>query len=80
MDFIRRDGSFHQYQWHSGGRVRIVANELSGEILVMDGEARRSLMAKMLLDDPAAFEPYFTLVVDRAPWARAYRVNTDIGR
>ncbi|WP_461211151.1 STT3 domain-containing protein [Desulfocurvus sp. DL9XJH121] len=61
--------------WMRFGVPYCVANAARGEMYLMDGDIYRSMMVSMLLGSPSAFEPYFTLVVDKGPEARIYRVN-----
>jgi hypothetical protein len=41
----------------------------------MDGNMYQSMMIQMLISPPEHFTPYFQLVVDHYPWARAYMVT-----
>ncbi|MDD3313854.1 hypothetical protein [Pseudodesulfovibrio sp.] len=54
----------------------LVVNKMSGQSVLMDRIAARSLMARLLTCDPADPEiaPYFKLVVDKLPFARIYEV------
>jgi len=61
--------------WPRFGGVNALVNSVNREAYVMDDTIYDSMMVRMLLDDPKEFEPQFELVVDNAPWARAYRVR-----
>ena len=41
----------------------------------MDRTIYKSMMVQMLIAEPVEFKPYFELVADHYPWARAYRVR-----
>ncbi|NJB67129.1 dolichyl-diphosphooligosaccharide--protein glycosyltransferase [Desulfobaculum xiamenense] len=79
LDMVDERGRLRRHSWPTGRQGHVVADERTGEMLYMDGTAYGALMTRMLLGDPADFEPYFTLVVDRGPMVRAYRLNADIG-
>lgn len=46
-----------------------------GFIYLFDDGGYQAMMVQMLLADPARFQPYFDLVLDRFPSARIYRIN-----
>jgi dolichyl-diphosphooligosaccharide--protein glycosyltransferase len=75
MILVMDDGSTRRYAWAGGAEAYCVANRMTGQIYVMDATIFESMMVRMLLDDPAEFQEHFELVVDRSPWARAYRVK-----
>ena len=53
----------------------ILANRHSREMFAVDEAIYGSLMVQMLIAEPKIFEPCFTLVADRLPYARVYRLN-----
>jgi len=57
----------------------VVGNMLTRELFAVDGAIFSSLMVQMLAAEPKTFEPWFTLVVDRLPYARVYRLNSCAG-
>lgn len=75
MILVMEDGSARRHAWPGGGEAYCVASRMTGQIYVMDATIFESMMVRMLLDDPAEFGEHFELVVDRSPWARAYRVK-----
>jgi dolichyl-diphosphooligosaccharide--protein glycosyltransferase len=54
-----------------------VANSMDGSFYPMDASSYHSLMVQMLIAEPELFEPYFKLVIDRAPHIRIYRLNVN---
>jgi dolichyl-diphosphooligosaccharide--protein glycosyltransferase len=52
-----------------------LANKIDDSFYPMDESSYNSLMVQMLVAEPEKFEPYFTLVIDRAPHIRIYRLN-----
>jgi undecaprenyl-diphosphooligosaccharide---protein glycotransferase len=66
------------FSWptHAGGPC-ILANRPSREMFAVDEAIYGSLMVQMLIAEPKTFEPCFTLVADRLPDARVYRLNPD---
>jgi dolichyl-diphosphooligosaccharide--protein glycosyltransferase len=54
-----------------------VANSMDGSFYPMDEASYHSLMVQMLISEPERFEPYFKLVIDRAPHIRIYRLNVN---
>ena len=53
----------------------LIGNMLNRELFAVDGSIFTSLLVQMLAAEPKAFEPWFTLVIDRLPYARVYRLN-----
>ena len=53
----------------------LIGNMLNRELFAVDGGIFTSLLVQMLAAEPKAFEPWFTLVIDRLPYARVYRLN-----
>lgn len=72
---IDKESRIHRNSWLRFGAPACVANAHTGELYLMDERMLDSMMVSMLLGDPAQFKPYFTLVVDKAPYARIYRAN-----
>ena len=65
-----------RYNWPANtSSPFLVGNNDSRELFAMDAAIFGSLMVQMLVAEPKRFEPYFTLVVDRLPYARVYRLN-----
>ncbi|MEF2230163.1 MAG: STT3 domain-containing protein [Pseudodesulfovibrio sp.] len=58
----------------------LVVNKVTGESVLMDRTAYRSMMVRLLVDDPADPEiaRYFKLVVDKLPFARIYEVVQNV--
>ncbi|GAU08273.1 hypothetical protein DPF_0976 [Desulfoplanes formicivorans] len=74
LDIVSDKGPQHR-TWSNGKGLHAIFNQLSQEIYVMDGKMYRSMMIQMLISPPEHFAPYFQLVVDHYPWARAYLVT-----
>lgn len=75
LTLVEQDGTVRTLDWLRPGAPYAVVNRRTGESYVMEARVYNSMAVRMLLGAPREFEPYFTLVVDRAPWCRAYRVN-----
>lgn len=69
-----RGGRLHR-TWDRKKGFAAVVNLGDAALLLFDAASRRALFARLLLDDPGLFAPHFELVVDKAPWARIYRVR-----
>jgi dolichyl-diphosphooligosaccharide--protein glycosyltransferase len=52
----------------------VVINQMSRQVFLMDAKMYRSMMVQMLLGSALDFADDFTLVVDKFPWVRAYKV------
>lgn len=72
---VTRDGKIRTRSWMRFGAPYCIANQMTGEMYILDSRQYNSMMVQLLLGDPSDFEPHFSLVVDRAPWARVYRVK-----
>ena len=73
---ILTDKGTKRFSWPANSTSPfIVGNMLTRELFAVDGRIFNSLMVQMLVAEPKTFEPYFTLVVDRLPQARIYRLN-----
>jgi len=76
MDIVRRSGRVEHLFWpRLGSDVRCVANELTGEVYLLDGTVYDSMMVRLLLGNPADYAEHFELVIDNGPWCRAYRLR-----
>lgn len=73
--FVDKESNVRRRSWMRFGAPSCVANARTGEVYLMDSRMIDSMMVSMLFSDPALFEPYFTLVVDKSPYARIYRAN-----
>jgi dolichyl-diphosphooligosaccharide--protein glycosyltransferase len=78
LDIIDEKGLRKQAWSHAPGQ-HVVLNTLSREIYLMDDTVYDSMMVRMLLGDPGAFDEWFELVEDRFPWNRVYRVRQGKG-
>jgi len=58
----------------------LVVNKVTGESVLMDRTAYRSMMVRLLVDDPSDPEiaKYFKIVVDKLPFARIYEVIQNV--
>ena len=74
LDLIGSTGTKH-FVWNNNTIFYALMNQLSRELYLMDRTIYKSMMVQMLIADPDLFNPYFELVVDHYPWARAYRVK-----
>ncbi|MCK9241151.1 STT3 domain-containing protein [Desulfocurvus sp.] len=75
LTLVEEDGRVRTLDWLRPGAPFAVVNRRTGESFVMDARVYKSMAVRLLLGDPRDFEPHFTLVVDKGPWCRAYRVN-----
>lgn len=72
---IKKDGTSIEKSWlHSKG-LYIIYNEYLPQVIAMDKTIYNSMMVQMLLNNPNKFKPHFTLVLDKFPWVRVYKVN-----
>jgi dolichyl-diphosphooligosaccharide--protein glycosyltransferase len=53
----------------------VLINQAARQVFLMDQKMYRSMMVQMLIAPPEDFAEDFTLVVDRYPWVRAYKVK-----
>ena len=79
MDIVRRqNGQLEKQRKSWQGRKQeyfTVLNSADGSLYPMDEGSYHSIMVQMLIAEPESFEPYFTLVIDRSPHIRVYRLN-----
>ena len=75
MSLVDTDGQVKTLFWPRFGGANALLNKPGHEAYVMDDTIYDSMMLRMLLEDPKEFASQFELVVDNAPWARAYRVR-----
>lgn len=75
MIVIDKQGKIRELKWARPKGLYLIFNQVIGQIKAMDKTIYDSLMVKMLLLDPKLFEPYFELVIDRAPWVRVYKIK-----
>lgn len=74
----RKNGKLARERTTWPGRKReyfALSNHMDGSFYPMDEASYHSLMVQMLIAEPETFEPYFKLVIDRAPHIRVYRLN-----
>ena len=73
---ILTDKGAERYSWPGNITNPFVVGNLSTrELFAVDSGIFTSLMVQMLAAEPKTFEPWFTLVIDRLPHARVYRLN-----
>lgn len=72
---IDKQGEIKELKWARAKGLYLIFNQILGQVKAMDKTIYDSLMVKMLLLDPKLFEPYFELVIDKAPWVRVYKVK-----
>mgnify|MGYP006291154353 CR=1 FL=1 len=75
MILIMENGERKRYSWPNMTGIYVIANRATGQLFVMQEKLFNSMLVQMLLGDPTRFSEEFEMVVDRAPWARAYRVR-----
>lgn len=75
MIMIMGNGQRRQFSWPNGTGLYVIAHRGTGQMYIMDDNIYNSMLVQMLLGDPTRFGEHFELVVDRSPWARAYRVK-----
>lgn len=82
MDMVsRQNGRLdRQHQSWQGRKEEFfsVANSMDGSFYPLEDASYNSLMIQMLIGEPVGFEPYFQLVIDRAPSIRVYRLNQNL--
>lgn len=74
LDVIDEKGTRH-FEWPNGSGSHVLINQLSRQVYLTDSRMYRSMMVQMLIAPPEKFADDFTLVVDRYPWVRAYKVK-----
>ena len=63
------------FSWPNGTGAHVVINQAARQVLYMDTRMYSSVMVRMLLHPPQEFEKDFTLVIDKYPWTRVYKVR-----
>jgi len=74
LDVIEEKGTRH-FEWPNGSGTHVLINQFSRQVFLTDDRMYRSMMVQMLIRDPEDFAGEFTLVVDKYPWVRAYKVK-----
>ena len=74
LDVIEEKGTRH-FEWPNGSGTHVLINQFSRQVFLTDSRMYRSMMVQMLVAPPEKFAADFTLVVDRYPWVRAYKVK-----
>jgi len=74
LDVVEEGGTRH-FDWPNGSGSHVLINQLSRQVFLMDAKMYRSMMVQMLIRPPQDFADDFTLVVEKYPWARAYKVK-----
>lgn len=74
LDVIE-SGETRHFDWPNGSDMHVLINQQSRQVFLMDAKMYRSMMVQMLIRPPQEFAEDFTLVVDKFPWARAYKVR-----
>lgn len=74
LDVIEEKGTRH-FEWPNGSGTHVLINQFSRQVFLTDSRMYRSMMVQMLIAPPEKFAEDFTLVVDRYPWVRAYKVK-----
>jgi dolichyl-diphosphooligosaccharide--protein glycosyltransferase len=64
-----------RFEWPNGSGSHVLINQGARQVFLMDDKMYRSMMVQMLIAPPELFAEDFTLVVDRFPWVRAYKVK-----
>ncbi len=75
VDVVDAKGGQH-FEWSNGAAMHLVINQFSRQAFLMDSKMYHSMMVQMLIRPPQNFAEDFALVVDRYPWARAYKVKS----
>ncbi len=75
VDMVGERGALERTVIEDGGELYAIYNHLNGQLLVMGSLVYRSMLVQLLLGEREAFEEQFELMVDRAPWARGWRVR-----
>lgn len=74
LDVVEDKGTRH-FEWQNGSGSHVLINQAARQVFLMDQKMYRSMMVQMLIAPPGNFAEDFTLVVDRYPWVRAYKVK-----
>jgi len=74
LDVIDAKGTRH-FEWANGAGAHALINPASQQVFLMDSKMYNSMMVQMLIAPPEKFADDFTLVIDRYPWVRAYKVK-----
>ena len=74
LDVVEEGGTRH-FEWPNGSGMHVLINQQSRQVFLMDAKMYKSMMVQMLIRPPQDFAADFTLVVDKYPWARAYKVK-----
>jgi dolichyl-diphosphooligosaccharide--protein glycosyltransferase len=74
LDVVEDKGTRH-FEWQNGSGSHVLINQAARQVFLMDQKMYRSMMVQMLIAPPEDFAEDFTLVVDRYPWVRAYKVK-----
>jgi len=74
LDVVEGNGTRH-FEWQNGSGSHVLINQAARQVFLMDQKMYRSMMVQMLIAPPEDFAEDFTLVVDRYPWVRAYKVK-----
>ena len=74
LDVVEEKGARH-FEWQNGSGSHVLINQAARQVFLMDQKMYRSMMVQMLIAPPGNFAEDFTLVIDRYPWVRAYKVK-----
>ena len=74
LDVVEENGTRH-FEWQNGSGSHVLINQAARQVFLMDQKMYRSMMVQMLISPPGNFAEDFTLVIDRYPWVRAYKVK-----
>jgi dolichyl-diphosphooligosaccharide--protein glycosyltransferase len=74
LDVVEQEGTRH-FEWSNGSGAHVLINQAGRQVFLMDSKMYRSMMVQMLIGPPEKFADDFTLVVDKYPWVRAYKVK-----
>jgi len=74
LDVVEENGTRH-FEWQNGSGSHVLINQAARQVFLMDQKMYRSMMVQMLIAPPENFAEDFTLVIDRYPWVRAYKVK-----
>ena len=74
LDVVEENGTRH-FEWPNGSGSHVLINQAARQVFLMDRKMYGSMMVQMLIAPPEHFAEDFTLVVDRYPWVRAYKVK-----
>lgn len=74
LDIIEEKGT-RRFEWPNGSGSHVLINQMSRQVFLADDRMYRSMMVQMLIAPPEKFADDFTLIVDRYPWVRAYKVK-----